>query len=82
MQLVRCFNFSASPCKNFGVDFHNCNHVFLLYDASAVPDIVSVNLSAEGGVLNVSLWEKLGNDIQVTGYLISGHSDALNPCHL
>jgi hypothetical protein len=61
------------------VDFRSFNHVFLLYDASAVPDTLSVT---EGGVLNFSLWEKLDNDIQATGYLILGHSDAPNPCHL
>jgi hypothetical protein len=54
----------------------------LLYDAFAVPHTVSVNFSAEGGILNFSLWEKLANDIQVIGYLILCHSDAPNPCHL
>jgi hypothetical protein len=41
---------------NHGFDFHSFNRVFLFYDASAVSGTVSVNLSAEGGVLNFSLW--------------------------
>jgi hypothetical protein len=53
-----------------------------LYDASAVPDAVSANLSAKGEVLNFSLWDKLDNNIQVTGLLNLGYSDAPNPCHL
>jgi len=67
---------------NHGFDFHSFDRAILLYDASAVPGTVSVNFSAEGGVLNFSVWEKLDNDIQVTRYLILGHSDAPNPCHL
>ena len=66
---------------NCGVDFHSFNHVLLLYDASTVPEAVRVNFTAKGGVLNFSLWEKLDDHIQVTGYLILGHSDAPSPCH-
>jgi hypothetical protein len=67
---------------NYGVDFHSFNHVLLLFDASVIPHAVSVNFSAEGGVLNFSLCKKLDNDIQVSGCLILGHSDAPIPCHL
>ena len=81
MQLICSFNlFRVFMLSE--LHFHTSDPARLVNNVSVVPKTVSMHFPAECWALNFFFWEKCDDNVQLTGFVIPGHSDAPNLCPL